>query len=384
MSRYLKLIATLSLTLSADSLFSAAIIWCVLLAGGTARSLAFFLCIVTLLTFLAKKGSPKIKKYFEVSPQKSFVIIRIIGIVSSTLAIPFSLYFHSLIFLYFSGMIFTVIGFLGLLTSELIIGKAVLENHLTPNKGSRIIQMTQQIAAFFGPIMMGFVLKLGGMTAVFVFMTICYTIGLLVYPIAQRIFYGVIVNNKKKFSGNPNKNTHISLWPIFLGLCFLTTQISAFNFLVPLIAQHEKMWSAVQFGLIDATAGIGAFLCTLISLEKGRKKSLWLISFLIIPLCDFAFHFFDNAYAVALAAPILGFFVNIYWIKAREFMYSSVSCTQDFLDWISRITVMSVFLKAGAPLALTFIVMKPSFLFFLVGIFSGIGMLFCMKQQELL
>ncbi|MBY0545341.1 MAG: hypothetical protein K2Q14_07335 [Gammaproteobacteria bacterium] len=385
MKPYFPLISILSFTLSADSLFNASIIWCVLLAGGRAKDLAFFLCVVTLLTFCVKKMSVRLKKVLENAPQKSFIIIRIIGIILSGLFLPISMYTNALWFLYLIGMVFTMLGFLSQLTSETIIGQIVLDGHLSANKGSRMIQMAQQIAAFIGPTILGVTLSLGGMSAVLFFMMIIYSAGTFIKPVIQNTFLNQPLQNRLNTHKETRKSTlknKINLWPYFFSLCFLTVQIAAFNFLLPLISQHEKMWTANQFGLIDAMAGVGAFICTLISAESGWKKHLWLITFFIIPLVDFSFYSLDNPYYLSALTIFLGFFLNIYLIKIREIIYKFASSVQDFMDWIGRISVMSVLIRSGAPIVLTSIAIKPSLLFFLVGLVVGICILFITNIQK--
>lgn len=377
MLKYIKLISALSFTLAGDTLFSVAVIWCVLSQGGTEKSLAFFLCLVTLITFAVQRLSGKFKKSLEKSPQKSFVIIRICGVICSAVLLLVSIRYHSLWFLYFSGMVFTIISFLSQLTAEAIMGQAVLDGQLSSNNASRILQTAMQIAAFLGAAMTGFVLNLGGITAVLIINAATYAAGILVFPALKKTISTekFISRSKNEHKPEDKRVDQFNLWLAFLGLCFLMIQISAFNFLVPLIAQHEKAWDATQFGFIDAMAGMGAFVCTFLATESGWKKWLWLATIITIPLCDLAFHLLSNPYKVAIFATFLGFFGNLYRIKIREFIYDTVSNTKQILDWVSRITLMTVLMKSAIPLILAIMTLQPSLSFSYVGLLSGAGIL---------
>ena len=117
------------------------------------------------------------------------------------------------------------------------------------------------------------------------------------------------------------------------------------------------------------------FLCTFLLSEKGFSSYLWLLSFVVVLVGNSLFHFLSDAYFVAMATFFIGFFVNTYRIKLREFMYEAVSNTQEILLWTGRITAMSSFVKAFAPLMLAFISLAPSFIFMLCGVLISIGFL---------
>jgi hypothetical protein len=71
---------------------------------------------------------------------------------------------------------------------------------------------------------------------------------------------------------------------------------------------------------------------------------------------------------------MLGFFVNAYRIKQREFMYNAVTDTQELYEWTGRITVMTAFVKALLPLLLALILFKPSVIFILCGAVVSAGL----------
>src|SRR3990167_3595639 len=136
MLRYLSLIITLAITLAGDALFSVAIIWRVLATGGSAKTLAIFLCLVMLVTFILQKMSVRLKKALEKDPRHSFASVRIAGIVLSLLFVPL-LWHETTARLYAAGMVFSVISFLSTLTVEAIMGQEVLQKRLTSNQASR-------------------------------------------------------------------------------------------------------------------------------------------------------------------------------------------------------------------------------------------------------
>lgn len=200
------------------------------------------------------------------------------------------------------------------------------------------------------------------------------------------LIYSLLLKTENQSENTPVTSTDnalrqyanpIRLWFSLVGLFFLICQIAAFNFLVPQIAQHEKMWSAAQFGWIDAAAGLGAFLCTVMITHKGIFSKLWMFAFLGILISDIAFHYFSFAFAMLPVVCVLGFFVNTYRIKQREFIYDAVSNTQELYEWIARITMMTAFVKAFLPLVLIEMTFSPSIDFALCGVVIGSAMLGC-------
>ncbi len=369
MLQYLYLIIVLSFTLAGDSLFNVAIIWRVLAQGGSAKTLGLFLCLVTILIFILQEFSGKFKKLLQSNPQRSFTWVRITGVISSLGFLPL-LWRENTVMLYLAGMIFAILSFLTMITVEAIMGEEVLHGRLSSNKASRILQTAIQISAFLGASIAGFVLSIGNMKSVLIVNAMTYASGALFFILLSR---HIKSKNNIKQSSNDSSNklfrvTHTGiLWVSLIGLAILTLQISAFNFLVPFISQYEKAWTATEFGYIDAAAGLGAFFCTFVMTERGYLSYIWLFSFIGILIGDCLFRFLNNPYYVAVGVFFLGFFVNAFRIKLREFMYESVSSTNEILLWTGRMTAMNAFIKAVSPLALAFITLKPTQNFMILG-----------------
>lgn len=378
MLRYLKLMLVLSITLSGDILFSLALIWRVLALDGSAKMLGIFLCLVTLLTFSLQKMSGSFRRIIEKKPSRSFMWIRGIGVCFSLIFLP--LLWHETVWaLYLAGMIATVISFLSTITLEAMMAQEVLEKRLSSNKASRILQIATLASSFLGAAMLGAVLGLGNMSAVLFFNMVSYLIGAVFFSLHSSLGNQVIISSEDKMNEFHQKMIHKTNLPVlrlaFFGLTLLITQISAFNFLVPLIAQHEKMWTATQYGFIDAAAEFGGFFATFIMLEKGNFSKIWLLAFAGILVVDVLFFTVNNVYLISIATLFLGFFVSTFRIKQREFIYDAVSNTDEILEWTGRITVMTALIKSLAPLSLAFFVSHPSFDLMVIGIGVGIGML---------
>lgn len=256
-------------------------------------------------------------------------------------------------------------------------GQEVLLRRITSNQASRILQTAIQMAAFLGAAMAGFVLNWRGMNGVLLVNVLTYACGSLCFLLLNQvvIFHQTETLTQSALSKVHHQGNKTILWLALLGLAMLTIQIAGFNLFVPLMAQHEKHWSASQFGVIDAIAGSGAFLSTFILVDKGRIAHLWIVSFVAIFLCDASFYFLNNIYFVSVSAFCLGFFINAFRIKQREMIYDNVSNTHEILEWTGRITAMTAFIKALSPLILSFMVFHPSFNFMLCGLFVGTSIL---------
>lgn len=376
MAHYFYLILILSFSLAGDSLFNVAIIWQVLAQGGSAKTLGLFLCLIMVLTFILQETSGRFKNLFQKDPRKAFALVRAIGVICSLIFLLL-LWKESIVMLYVAGMVFSVLSFLTMITVEATMGQEVLQGRLRSNKASRILQTAIQISAFLGASIAGFVLSLGGMKGVLVVNATTYASGALFFLLLTHHIEGILnsnQNNEQQISRAQSQTINsFILWSTFIGLAILMVQISAFNFLVPLISLHEKVWTATQFGYIDAAAGLGAFLCTFVMAERGYLSQIWVLSFVGILVGDSLFHFLNNAYLVAIGAFFIGFFANSFRIKLREFMYEVVSNTQEILVWTGRITAMSSLIKALAPLVLAFITFSPSFSFMLCGFLVSAG-----------
>ncbi|KTC84539.1 MULTISPECIES: hypothetical protein [Legionella] len=378
MIRYLKLMIALSLTLSGDILFGLAIIWRVLTLDGSAKTLGLFLCLITIVTFALQKSSIGFRRMLEKTPSRSFMWIRVIGVSFSIIFLPL-LWHETIWLLYLAGMVATMINFLSTITLEAMMAQEVLEKRISSNKASRILQIATLSSSFLGAALLGLILGLGNMVAVLLFCIVTYLIGAMFFRMQSDVNKQSISTSQNKKNAFYQKMTQKTNLPVlrlaFIGLTLLMTQISAFNFLVPLIAQHEKMWSASQYGFIDAAAEFGGFLATFIMLEKGTFSKIWILAFLGILLVDILFFAITDIYLISTATLFLGFLVSCFRIKQREFIYDAVSNTDEILEWTGRITAMTAIIKALAPLGLAFFVSKPSFDLMVIGIGVSAGML---------
>lgn len=378
MVRHLKLIIILAFTLAGDILFGLALIWRVLALDGSAKTLGLFLCVITLVTFALQKSSVGFRRMLEKTPRRSFMWIRGVGVGFSIIFIPL-LWHETTWLLYLVGAIATIINFLSILTLEAMMAHEVLEKRISSNKASRILQIAILTSSFLGASLLGTILALGNIVAVLLFCIATYLVGAICFSTQSDVGIQKIsqvqtaktASNQKMTYGNNLSVLRLA----FIGLTLLMTQISAFNFLLPLIAQHEKFWTASQYGFIDAAAELGGFLATIIMFEKGIFSKLWIFAFLGIALVDILFFAVTDIYLISTATLFLGFCVSCFRIKQREYIYDSVSNTEEILEWTGRITAMTAIIKALTPLGLAFFISQPSFDLMIIGIVVGTVML---------
>ncbi len=375
MKRNALLMLLLALTLSGDTLFSTSLIWIVAGIGGSKIALGFFLCITTLIPYAAQKFSGKVNRALRTRPVQVFSLVRTVGIgfsfLGAVLANSITIWL-----VYLLGIVFMVTSYLSNQILESIMSMNVIEQKISANTASRLLQTAVQAGAFIGSSAAGFLLDLGGLRIICLASALTFGIGALALrwldPKDGKTPYSK-KSEEKNGEQRPLQASHSLLWSGLVALIVLTMQVAAFNFLIPTIARGERAWTARDFGLIDALAGIGAFAAVGIG-KKSRIEGFWKVSFLAVGCLDVLVSQISSAPFVAGFAFLLGFFFNLLRIRQREMLYNSMRTSTEAVEWAGRITLGTMGMKALFPLLLGFVVsvIPSSMVFAAVGVFLAV------------
>jgi hypothetical protein len=349
-------IIVLALTLCGEGILTVTLTWTILDEGGSVAQLGWILCIMSVLPFLMQKYSSGLRKLITNSPLSVFSICRSIGIavVVYSLINSDSLSLNSL---YIFAGIFSIILFLSTQSLETFMSQLVLEGKMPSKKASNLLQTSIQIGAFGGNAIAGFMLNLGGFTYVLYALLLSLSIGISIPFFTKKLnAEGGEGNNdsKKKSHDIQNqklKNNSFVLTLSIIAVGILTIQLSAFNFLIPIIFHDVHQWEPSQYGIVSSAAGVGALIATLIGkFEKYIPARI----FILIAFIDLGLGFINSWYIAIFCALCLGFVFNRSRIFQRQIMFDHIYRKEETSIWTGRSTVVLQVTKAASPLVLAF------------------------------
>jgi hypothetical protein len=349
---------TLSITLSADSLVLVSLLWSILKAGGSGEALGMFLFISSLIPFFLQRFSNSFKDRIAKDPAGSFKAVRIAAILSSVL-----LYVGSstmgLTGLYVASCVFGIIFFFTSQCLETLLSNQVLEKRVSANDASRILQTALQMGAFAGGTASGFLMEWGGLHSVSVALAICFGIGTLAISQIQALKLDILSESSSAQKTRSVYST-LGLACAFLMIGIVLVQVSAFNVLVPYMAHKERAWSAADYGIIDAFAGLGAFVAAVALGNRFRFLHIMWVAALGLALSNLGLGGSLSVTAATAAAFGGGFFSNLIRVKQREILFSSVESSHQAVDWAGTLAMGSLFFRAVTPLVFGFALSSSS------------------------
>ncbi|MFP7736890.1 MFS transporter [Priestia aryabhattai] len=349
-------IIVLALTLCGEGMLTVTLTWTILDEGGSVAQLGGILCIMSVLPFLMQKYSSDLRKLITNSPLSVFSICRSIGIavVVYSLINSDSLSLNSL---YIFAGIFSIILFLSTQSLETFMSQLVLEGKMPSKKASNLLQTSIQIGAFGGNAIAGFMLNLGGFTYVLYALLLSLSIGISIPFFTKKLNEeGEEGNNDSKrkshdIQNQKLKNNSFVLTLSIIAVGILTIQLSAFNFLIPIIFHDVHQWEPSQYGIVSSAAGVGALIATLIGkFEKYIPARI----FILIAFIDLGLGFINSWYIAIFCALCLGFVFNRSRIFQRQVMFDHIYRKEETSIWTSRSTVVLQVTKAASPLVLAF------------------------------
>lgn len=275
--------------------------------------LGLILCISTIVPFILKKFSK----------------INLLSLSAHHLMLS-RILFYSIVFV-LSALNISVYSFIGLALISGILSVSILSNYETynnylvvdgivsANKASRYMQTVIQIGAFGGAMIGGMLLNylsfFYSMTSI-VLIDISFAIIFMIW--AKNGNFAQIKNktqmNEKQSVNQLDLLDKKNIYLLCFILGFIGIHITSFNLTTPIIFQEIKQWTAQDFGLSSAFAGIGAFGA--VFLKSNTKHCLVMAICLIFADLIFVM---SNMKILSLAICFfIGFFINSIRILIRE------------------------------------------------------------------
>ncbi|MFP7279277.1 MFS transporter [Exiguobacterium indicum] len=351
----------LSVTLCGDSMLNLMLIWTILEKQGSVVHLGITICIMSIFPYLLQKYVKSLKTLMSTNPLLLFGSVRILGI--ATLLLMFFVMDKDSVFTYYIvGGVFACIFFLSMQSLEAYMSQKVLEGKINSSVASNNLQAAIQIGAFGGNALTGILLAIGGIDLVGSVLAMTLLVGVCM-PLVLPLFTTQQVKETKKrtvsvyqdpleqmeLKPNTNKN-HLLLLTV-IGVTVLTVQLASINFLLPIIFHDVFKWTSVQYGVVGAAMGLGAFAATILG-KWGRfvpYSTFCLI--IIIDLSIGNISYWPLAITLGFA---LGLVFNRFRIYQRIVMFKFLNTNEETVVWSGRTTTAFQFTKALIPLVLVF------------------------------
>lgn len=351
----------LSVTLCGDSMLNLMLIWTILEMQGSVVNLGITICIMSILPYLLQKYVKSLKTLMATNPLLLFGSVRILGI--ATLLLMFFVMDKDSVFTYYIvGGVFACIFFLSMQSLEAYMSQKVLAGKINSSVASNNLQAAIQIGAFGGNALTGILLAIGGIDLVGSVLGMTLLVGVFM-PLVLPLFTTQKVKETKKsvtslyqdpleqIELRPNVNKNHLLLLTVIGVTVLTIQLASINFLLPIIFHDVFKWTSVQYGVVGAAMGLGAFAATILG-RWGRFVPY--STFGLIIVIDIAIgniSYWPLAITLGFA---LGLVFNRFRIHQRIMMFKFLNTNEETVIWSGRTTTAFQFTKALIPLVLVF------------------------------
>jgi hypothetical protein len=143
---------------------------------------------------------------------------------------------------------------------------------------------------------------------------------------------------------------------ILLFLLALTLQIQSFNFLFPILLNHERMWGPMVLGIVDACSGLGSIVALFMPITL--KKYAFYACLLMVGFFDLIVSLSPTVPPIAGFAFIVAFAFTLVRIQYQQRLYASYYHAQEAAVWSGHLAYNTVLLQGLAPLILGYIVEK--------------------------
>lgn len=354
-------IVFLSITLCGDSMLNLMLIWTILERQGSVVHLGVTICIMSLFPYLLQKYVEPLKAVLSSRPLLVFATVRVIGIIMLALFF-FVLDKENIYTYYLIGGVFACIFFLSMQSLEAYMSQKVLEGKVDSSLASNQLQAAIQIGAFAGNSLTGVLLVLGGMEIVGFILSLTLLIGVgipLMLPLLSDRPLNTATCVKTSVARDPLESVKLKsgvdkgqlLRLTVAGVTLLTVQLASINFLLPVIFHDVYGWSSVQYGVVGAAMGLGAFIATVLG-RFGRFVPY--ASFGLILFIDALLGTIENWSLAIVLGFSLGLVFNRFRIYQRILMFKFLDTKEETVIWSGRTTTAFQFTKSFTPLILVY------------------------------
>ncbi|WP_437989553.1 hypothetical protein [Sorangium sp. So ce145] len=359
------LIALLAVTLSGDTMLTVALVWTALASSKSTLPLGLTLALMSVAPYALQSAFPQLKSWISRAPLHAFAAARGAGLLVAVgaLLLPSPMPLWTL---YGVAGAFTITVFIVQQCIETTMASLVLRDVLSAGEASRMSQTSIQLGAFTGGALGGMLLERAGIRFTFIALIGTLAVGSLI-PALLRDEVGGVQRGRQLPSRDPgpqvrparpsrSSSRSLLLWLALLGVLVLTIQLGSYNYLFPIVMQKGKLWHASDYGLVSASAGVGALLASLIVVAQRAERWQVLASVFVIALADTGL-WITRSVVVAMALTfVLGYAFNTLRIRQRTLIFENVASDREGAEWAARTTVVFQVTKAALPILLALVI----------------------------
>lgn len=332
-----------------DNFILIALIWSTLKEFNSTLILGLIMSISSIFPFILSKV-PNFKV------ENSIRNIAYYKIFAYLLLIVMLFFSNNLVMFIYLGIIFGIGNFLNLSTFQAINSKLISSKYVTSNVAARIFQGSIQVGTFLGVAIGALLLNMFELK-IYLFQTsIMIVITSILMILYKEEKGGNSLEIEKQHASLEKSNTNNMMWfvtVVLLGI--LGAHISSFNIVAPVIFQNIHNWSSAQYGLVDALAGLGAFVS--IFVPKKISKNIVLFSVILI-MADSVLGFSNDYNSVMIIAFVIGGVIGTISILIRE-MLANISLENNSIEKTANVSSLVYNICYGiAPLVVAILVDK--------------------------
>jgi len=335
--------------------------WSSLRNTGSPLTLGVVLCFSVLLPF----GLQRLRQRRRMSSNansafRRMLVLRLGGYVAVFAAVLLNALHHVLGFV-MVALVMGVLGYLTTSTLEALNTRFTLLAGIASEQAARWMQTAIQLGAFSGAALGGLLLERLGID-LFAY-SLCTTgvvtaLASMPFPFDQAGQPSADASDKSsskgpissESQGTPQDAQRLTALSLALGM--IGFHIGTFNTLTPIIYQSLNHWTAADFGMASASAGVGAFLAAVL---PRIRMSDYLVALGIFAM-DAVLVFADVPLISIAACFGIGYGINHLRIGLRRQLID-LAATPDDADRIAAVSAFYYLLmQSGAPLLLSLLV----------------------------
>lgn len=292
-------------------------------------------------------------------PCRNLMLMTGLSSFGVVLPIIFSDHFDGHVLLPFMMTYFTLAFVLVNQNFETIVAQSVMRQTIDSISASSKLQMITTGGSLMGGSLAGFCIETLGTQAAFIIVLLVYLFAILpliffCFPADHRSDY----NFNESTANSSQGRLDLSLWKqeSFWGILAVSTVIATFNVFLPQYVQVERKWTAMSFGMLDAAAGIGAFLACFAATNRFGKSHLFWLSPLIFVSAGLCFILEPSQGLVALLVGLWGFAFNGLRTLYRERLFRLASDDTSAAKMTNQIVISRTMIETGSPIGLNWVI----------------------------
>jgi len=349
LKNYFSILLISLLAIFVESLSFIGVFWTLIGFGESKLSIGISSIIPYIFQFFIKE----VRNYFTNNIKTIMLLLSCFGAVFS-FALFFDYISSNTFYIYVLICLYSLLFYLTNQVIEMLISFKVIDKEITEINASRILQVSLTVGSCLGGFCAGIIIDYFKLKGVSIIAFLGYfVLFILCLKHLENINYQKHESEKNSclnYNIENLTNNNKKLWFSYIDISILAFATTSFNFLLPILVQSEKNWSATVFGIADSAAAIGAFLAILLTGFIFVKNNSQYFFTMLFTVCGLAICYLSNVFVLILISLLWGLLMNLLRIQKRSVFFELNQNSHEVTIWTSRLVVGRMMIEAISPI----------------------------------